>query len=200
MVAVRGTDPEVTAARTMTAGQDRPANVEPLTVEALFRRHGRDVYRIVRRLLGPAASNADVDDITQQAFLAAHRDLARFRGESAPMTWLYGIASRTVLMHLRSWRRRQRLISAYADEWRINEAPAPNAEHALAQQQELERVWKCLIKVKPKKRVVFLLHEIEGLSGKEIAAALEINEGTVWTRLHHARRELVELMRKERER
>lgn len=173
---------------------------EPLTVELLFRRHGKDVFRIVRRLLGPAASDADVDDVTQQAFLAAHRDLSRFRGESAPMTWLYGIASRTVLMHLRSWRRRQRMIAAFAEEIRANEVPIQSAESTMVQQQELQRVWKQLLKIKPKKRIVFLLHEIEGLSGKEIASALEIPEATVWTRLHHARRELVDLMRKERDR
>lgn len=180
------------------AGRGTAAAREPLTVDALFRAHGKDVYRIVRRLLGPGASPADVDDVTQQAFIAAHRDLSRFRGESTPMTWLYGIASKTVLMHLRSWRRRQRMIAAFAEQWLVEGRQEQSAETALAQRQELERVWRCLEKIKPKKRIVFLLHEIEGLSGKEIALALEIPEATVFTRLFHARKELIAGLKKER--
>src|SRR5262245_37099609 len=82
---------------------------EPLTLELLFRRHADDVHRIVRRLLGPAASAADVDDLIQQVFLAAHRALPQFRRDAATTTWIYGVASRTVLHHLRS-RRRYRLM------------------------------------------------------------------------------------------
>jgi RNA polymerase sigma-70 factor (ECF subfamily) len=171
-----------------------------LTVEDLFRRHHQAVARIVRRLLGPNASSADVEDVTQQTFIAAERALERFRGDSSPTTWLYGIASNAVLMHLRSWRRRRRTLEAFFEQLRTEDGAAPDLERRYEHREELERVWKCLEKIKPKKRVVFVLFEIEGLSAAEIATALQIPQATVFTRLHHARRELVEALRKERER
>src|SRR5688572_9335750 len=64
----------------------------PTTVEGLFRSHFADVYRVVGRMLGPSAPRSDIEDLTQQVFLAAHRGWDRFRGESKPSTWLYGIA------------------------------------------------------------------------------------------------------------
>jgi RNA polymerase sigma-70 factor (ECF subfamily) len=189
--------PETTASSILhTAG----IAASSLTADLLFRRHGKDVVRIVRRLVGPRASQADVDDLVQQVFIAVHKDVSRFRGESQVTTWLYGIASRTVLMYFRSGRRRQRAMEAFAEESRATEELAPSAERGYANKQELERVMRALERVRPKKRVVFILHEVEGLSGKEIASALEINEATVWTRLFHARRELVAALRKERER
>jgi RNA polymerase sigma-70 factor (ECF subfamily) len=53
------------------------------------------------------------------------------------------------------------------------------------------------MRVSPKKRVVYLMHEVEGLSGQEIALALEIPVATVWTRLHHARKELLKALERQ---
>jgi RNA polymerase sigma-70 factor (ECF subfamily) len=160
-------------------------------VDQLFRNHFDDVYRAVAHMLGPSASDADLEDLTQQVFVAAHRSLPRFRGESKPTTWLYGIAYRTVLVFLRSRRRRNRLLSALAHE----PAPQKDPQRQVEQRQTLHQLWTLLMRIKPKKRLVFVLYEVEGLSGPEIAAALDIPENTVWTRLHHARRELVRLAR-----
>lgn len=181
------------SAREASAPAARP------TIEALFRQHGRDVYRIVRRLMGPQASQADVDDLSQQVFLAAHKDLPRFRGDAAPRTWLYGIASRVVLMHFRSWRRRLAALAAFADATRMTTAQPPDAEATLADREELARVGRGLEALKPEKRIVFVLHEVEGLSGKEIAAILRIPEATVFTRLYYARRELVAALARDAE-
>jgi RNA polymerase sigma-70 factor (ECF subfamily) len=174
------------------------ASIAPLTVETLFRHHHGTVTRVVRRMLGPSASQADVEDVAQQTFVAAQGSLARYRGESAPTTWLCGIAAHMVLMHLRSWRRRTRAIESFIEHWRATAPAFEDLEERYAQRQDLERVWCCLEKIKPDKRIVFILFEVEGLSGADIAQALEIPTATVFTRLHHARRELVSLMRKER--
>ena len=160
------------------------------SIHALFRRHFDDVYRMVAHLLGPGAGQADVEDVTQQVFMAAHRALPRYRGEGRPTTWLYGIATRVVLNNLRSWRRRRRLVAALESALEGDVAVAACPERDLAARQELNRVWRCLMRVGPKKRVVYVLHVVEGRSGEEIAELLEIPVATVWTRLHHARREL----------
>ncbi|MCK6550764.1 RNA polymerase sigma factor [Myxococcota bacterium] len=165
---------------------------DPPTLEALFRAHVDDVHRIVARLLGPGASAADVEDLTQQIFLAVHRALPSFRGDSKPTTWLYGIASRMVITHLRNRRRHRRMIERLESEvLELPRAEPASAERRLAEREELRRVWSCLMELDPRKRVVFMLYELEGLSGKEIAEALELAEATVFTRLYHARRELL---------
>lgn len=171
---------------------------EPPSLEALFRNHLEDVYRIVSRLLGPGAGRADIEDVTQQVFLAAHRALPKFRGESKVTTWLYGIASKTVLMHLRSRRRHRRLVGALEQSAAVSVGWENNVERSVESRRKLAEVWRCLMRIKPKKRIVFVLHEIEGLSGKQIAQMLEIKEATVWTRLHHARIELLKGLNKER--
>lgn len=165
--------------------------LEPPPIERVFRDHFDEVYRVVGHLLGPSAPSSDVDDLTQQVFIAAHRALPGFRGDSKVSTWLYAIASNVVLTHLRSWRRRRRLAKALeelAGDGRARSARTP--EESLADKQALLQVWSCLLRIKPKKRIVYVLYEIEGLSGAEIAQVLAIPEATVFTRLHHARGEL----------
>lgn len=176
------------------------AAAEGLSAESIFRQHGRDVVRIVRRLVGPSAPDSDVDDLVQQVFVAVHKDLHRFRGDSAITTWLYGIASKTVLMHFRSGRRRARAMEAFTEAKTAAPDRSGNPESEALRAEELRSVWRCLSEMSPKKRVVFVLAEVEGLSGREIAQALGIKEATVWSRLFHARQELVEHLRKEQHR
>lgn len=165
---------------------------ETLSIDDLVRAHGARVHRMVASLLGPGASDADVQDLTQEVFLGAHRGLERFRGDAKVETWLYGIASRVVLMHLRSWRRRRRLVKALEAEPIVDRSP--DLEKAAADRAELLHVWRCLMKIDAKKRVVYLLFEVEGLSGKEIAEALDVPVATVRTRLFHARKSLMAML------
>ncbi len=166
------------------------ARAPAVDVDALIRAHGRDVYRIVARLVGPATPRADIEDLAQQVFLAAYDARHRFRGDAQVTTWLYGIASRTVLRYLRGWRRRQRMLDTLRTMAELTSPMVVSPEQEVGDRELLQRVWGCLLRIKPKKRVVYILHEIEGLPAKQIAAMLEVKEATVWSRLHHARREL----------
>jgi RNA polymerase sigma-70 factor (ECF subfamily) len=184
--------------RGQVSGQTKPSSAIP-TVEELFRDHVSDVFHMVRRILGPGANDADVEDVTQQVFVAAHRGLTQFRGESKPTTWLYTIAYRVALATHESWRKSRKLRKALEDEAALaSEATSPEEE--IAHRRELTRVWRCLMRIKPKKRAVYILYEIEGREGTEIAELLGVSLNTVWSRLFHARKELFEaLERSERE-
>ena len=164
-----------------------------LTLEGLFRAHVDDVHRIVARLLGPAAGSADVDDVTQQVFVAIHRALPRFRGDSAVTTWIYGIAVRVTLRHLRSRRRYRAMIDRFEGSRVFDSAPR-GLEETLEQREALRRVWSALIRMKPDWRVALVLYDIEGLSIKEIAEALDLREEAVRSRLRRARADLVKRM------
>ena len=173
------------------AGVTAPAARAPLIdVESLVRTHSGDVFRIIARLLGPTTPRADIEDLTQQVFIAAHGARHRFRGDAKPSTWLYGIASRTVLRYLRGWRRNQRMLNALEAMTRFDAPSVASPEQQVGDRELLATVWSCLLRIKPKKRIVYVLHEIEGLSVKQIAEALEVKEATVWSRLRHARQEL----------
>jgi RNA polymerase sigma-70 factor, ECF subfamily len=186
----QGTDPMVSGVQSVGWVMDAQA----LTIERVFREHFDHVYRIVGRLLGPSATHSDIDDVTQQVFVTVHRALPAFRGESTLSTWLYGIASNVVLTNLRGFRRQRRLKRAL-ELAESTPKTARTPEQAYAEKQELVRVWKCLLKIKPNKRIVYVLYEIEGLSGVEIAKALDIPEATVFSRLHHARLEVAKALK-----
>ncbi|MFO0726157.1 MAG: sigma-70 family RNA polymerase sigma factor [Myxococcota bacterium] len=180
-------------AKPMTAvAGPMPTTRPALSLEVVFKTHLDDVYRIVGRLLGPGASSADIEDTSQLVFMAIQRALPSFRGESKLSTWIYGVASRVVMTQLRSWRRHRRLLEAVslAADGVHRRTPEASAET----RQELLQVWACLMRISPKKRVVYLMHEVEGLSGQEIAVALGIPVATVWTRLHHAKKELLKAL------
>jgi RNA polymerase sigma-70 factor (ECF subfamily) len=141
---------------------------------------------VVARLLGPG--DADVDDVTQEVFLVVLRRLGTWDGECRLTTWLYGVAWRVTSSH----RRRRRLRSFFSfdrddvvvDE-PVDERPSP--EQRTIQDQASREVYDVLDRLGEKKREVLILYELEGLSGTEISELLGVAEGTVWTRLHHAR-------------
>lgn len=162
-----------------------------MSLAALFERHAHDVSRLVSRLLGPGASRADMEDLTQQVFLAAHRALPAFRGDAKPSTWLYGIATRVVYREIRGWMRRRRMIATLEAVLAVGPSVQAAHDRTVEQRIELAKIWRHLLDIDAKKRMVLILHDLEGMSGREIAAVLEIKEPTVHTRLYHARRELM---------
>ena len=167
-----------------------PGREEALSFETLFEDHVSQVFRVVRRLLGPGAADADVDDVVQQVFVAAHRNLSQFRADSRISTWLYGIASRTVLTHLRAARRRRQMMARLEAHCATCRPTTGDLEREMEDELRLYEVWHALMKLSAKKRLVFILFEIEGRSAPEIAEIMGCREPTVRSRLHHARIEL----------
>jgi RNA polymerase sigma-70 factor (ECF subfamily) len=151
----------------------------------LFDRHEAALRRFFARL---GMSGADTDDLVQATFLEVMRAAPRFDRNLPLLGWLYGLASIMARRHRRTLARTaQRLLGWASLTWR--ESPStPAAE--LDRDQELRRFQLALERLSLKKREVFVLIVLEGLSGEEAARALRVPVNTVWTRLHHARREL----------
>ncbi|HEX8108235.1 MAG TPA: sigma-70 family RNA polymerase sigma factor, partial [Kofleriaceae bacterium] len=80
----------------------------------LFDRHHRALYSFLAR--ASDASEAEIDDLVQTAFLEAFRAAPRFRGAASPRTWLFAIASNLARMHRRATRRRARALRRLADQ------------------------------------------------------------------------------------
>jgi RNA polymerase sigma-70 factor (ECF subfamily) len=155
----------------------------------LYDRYERDVRRFVARL---GVSEADADDLVQATFLDVARGAARFdaahAGERGARSWILGIAAMMVRRHRRSVARLVRGFAAHIFEGRRPQPIDPSA--AFEDEESQLRFRHALDRLSTKKREVFVMITMEGASGDQVAAALGIPVATVWTRLHHARKEL----------
>jgi RNA polymerase sigma-70 factor (ECF subfamily) len=154
----------------------------------LYDRYQASVSSFVRRATNDAS---DVEDVVHVTFMTAARAAGNFDGRQSCRPWLVGIAAR--LLH-----RRKRGLSRWARALReltVREGERHTDPHReLTARDEVNRLSVALEKLTEPKRIVLLLAETEGLSSDEIATALQIPVGTVWTRLHHARRDLRRLL------
>jgi RNA polymerase sigma-70 factor (ECF subfamily) len=135
-----------------------------------------------------------VDDVVQETFLVAFRRLDSFK-DGRFTTWLYRIAANVVANRHRRRRVRRVLFSLWGGAPEESIVLGPDAE--LESQDAEKLVGGALEQMAPKKREVFALFEIEGLSGDEIAERVGCSVETVWSRLHYARKEFDRLVRKQ---
>jgi RNA polymerase sigma-70 factor, ECF subfamily len=153
---------------------------EPLEAFAqLYDAHGQRLKSIAFNLLGNAA---DAEDAVQEAFLKAYRGWQAFKGDAAPFTWLYRIV---VNACMDTGRRRKRQPLEPEDAAPPDLRPATGHDHPLRLALEA-----ALRKLAPRQRTVFLLAEVEGFTHREVAAILEIAEGTSKNDLFEAKRAL----------
>jgi RNA polymerase sigma-70 factor (ECF subfamily) len=149
-----------------------------------------DVYEtyfgfVWRNVLNRGVPAAAVDDVVQEVFMVVHRKLAGFEGRSSLRTWLAGVVRRVVIDHVR-----KRGNAPAGDEPlaadSVSLARGPSEElDAKAAARVLDEL---LARMPEAQREVFILHEIEEMTGREIADAVGANENTVHTRLRAARR------------
>ncbi|MEI6226661.1 MAG: RNA polymerase sigma factor [Deltaproteobacteria bacterium] len=148
--------------------------------DRLFRKLREPLHSLCMHLTG---RRADAEDAVQEVFVAVHQGLPEFRGASRLTTWVYRIALRAAF---RARSRRQE--GAPVDEG----ASGGGGEGEMVRRDEFRRVGAAMARLPAEPRAVLSLFAIEGLSHREIADILGIPEGTVWSRLHAARRMLVE--------
>ena len=164
----------------------RAAAGEPQACRQLIRRYRRPVGALLRRMLGPAGLDDLTEDLAQETFLRAFRALPRFdpTGPARLSTWLLRIAARLAINELE--RRRPRLVAVPCDTL----ADAGGAD-ALARRRRIAgAIQQAVAELPPAFRAAFILREYHDLEYAEIAEALELDVGTVRSRLHRARHRL----------
>ena len=147
---------------------------------SLLQKYQQMIHALTFRMTG---SMADADDLTQETFVQAFRQLANFRGDSAFSSWLYRIAVNKSLNHRKRDINRERLHAEWAAEQSIASATAPNARLSAGVQE-------ALLKLDPKQRAAVVLTTYDGLNHAEAARALGCSETTVSWRIFAARRKL----------
>ena len=167
---------------------ERCRNGDIVAWRTLYDRYAQPVFRFVSALGVPPDER---EDAAQDVFVAVYRGLRQFRGEAQLSTWIYRIAARHA-SHLGRRRRVRSFLSILP--WHETELePQPDPAEKASELRLLDRL---LDKLSPKKRMVLVLFEIEGLGVNEIANVMGCPANTVWSRLRHARAELVKAARR----
>ena len=156
----------------------------------IFGRFYKEVYRFLARMSG--CDEKDLDDLVQETFIRVQRGARRFAARSSVKGWILGIASNVVKNHFRTESRRKATQRAFGDVSEVTMGTVPS-DHAESREQ-IARMRAAFDGLSHDHREVFILCALEGVSGADAARVLGVRPGTVWRRLHEARRELTEVM------
>ena len=176
----------------------RAQSGEKRAFELLVIKYQRKLARLLGRLV---RDQAEVEDVTQEAFIKAYRALPSFRGDSAFYTWLYRIGINTAKNYLVANARRPPTSTTYASEDaegfedadQLRDMNTP--ENELASKQIAEIVSATMDELPKELRTAITLREIEGLSYEEIAGIMNCPIGTVRSRIFRAREAIAEKLR-----
>lgn len=157
--------------------------------EQLVVAYREQVFRLALRMCG---SEADADEVAQEAFLSAWKALPNFRGESQFSTWLYQLTTHAAIDLMR---REKRQIAADITEVSAAD-PAPSPQQQAEQSEQREIVRDAILQLAPEQREVVVLRFMEELSYEEIGAVLKLPSGTVKSRLNRAKAQLKEILSK----
>ena len=161
---------------------------DELALDELMRRKGTQLLHMATSMVG---NREDARDIVQIAFLRIWDSRQRFDQRYSPNTWIYRIVSNLAIDHLRSRSSRLRSLQGFQlqHEHLSGEAFARQTENL--SEREIQTVFQELAStLSDKQRAVFVLREMEGLKGKEIARILGIRPSTVRNHLFNSRRQL----------
>ena len=190
MISAREADAELV--QRVQAGDKQAFNL-------LVSKYQRRVIRLLSRLI---RDPAEIEDVTQEAFIKAYRALPNFRGDSAFYTWLYRIAVNTAKNYLAAQGRRPRTVSEFqggedGESFEAMDVVEDNntPESAMLTRQVAETVNRAIEALPEDLRTAITLREIEGLTYEEIAQAMSCPIGTVRSRIFRAREAISEQLK-----
>jgi RNA polymerase sigma-70 factor (ECF subfamily) len=191
-----GSNSEEVTPQTVPSGTPRPLIARcVLGEDQAWRDLHRNYYPVASRFLRRMGISAsELDDACQEVFVQVFRYLARFEQRANFQTWLYKLC----LSQASRIRRRRRVHEAL--DWllgRDSSNRGATVEPEWSASLTTQRVKQALDQMKPTHKEVFVLFELEGIEGEEIARILRCPHATVRRRLHYARQEFETLLRAE---
>ena len=170
----------------------RAAGGDTVAFRQIYDRHRRDVARLVYRMVG---ARSDLEDVIQEVFVQVYKSLKDFRGQSKFTTWLHRVTVNVVLMHRRAARSRPTFAESSPEVSVRSDDIGPDED--VERRERMRAFARLLDRLADKKRVVFVLHELEGLPPGEISKIVGAPVLTVRTRLFYARREIEAMLAEE---
>ena len=162
--------------------------VEAVSFDTVYREQRGRVLGAVRAVLGPTE---ELEDVVQLAFMEIFRCLSRFEGRSKLSTWIYRIAVNVALQHIRKKKRKRWMVLGLTGDELGRKASPYDQVRRLEDREALQYIYAAVDKLTKKKRAVWTLHELEGMTPHQIAEVLDIPANTVRSRLLSARRDLM---------
>jgi RNA polymerase sigma-70 factor (ECF subfamily) len=172
------------------SGQHEDNQLQMFT--AIFDDYQRPVYNYLLRM---TQDQTVAEDLTQETFIRVYRGLPGFRGEASLATWVYHIATNISLDHFRRRSTAQDTVTRSLDgvetdqEW-LADNKAASPEQLATQSAMAVCVQKFMEQLPPDYRAALVLHDLQGMKNREIAAVLDVSLDTVKIRLHRARTKL----------
>ncbi len=183
---------------------DRFKGGDEAAFNEMVSRYWDRIYGMVHQLL---RNQQDAEEVTQDAFIRAHRGLANFRGESAFSTWLYQIATNLARNRYWYWWRRKRDKTVSFDQPVSEDNPTPLSEvfstemdtpgDITVTQELVDHIAIGMEKISAKHREVLILRNVKNMAYEEIAEVLSISVGTVKSRIARARESLRDALGKD---
>lgn len=153
----------------------------------LFRTYRQLVYGVLYHLL---PNDPELEDVVQASFIEVFRSLESFEGRSRLSSWIARIALHVGYHHLRHRKSRPPDYAAEPADLDLPDgSPHSDPQVAVERREVVRRVYAILEKMAPRKRTVFILNDLQGVSQEEIAEIVGANMATVRTRLFYARRD-----------
>jgi RNA polymerase sigma-70 factor (ECF subfamily) len=165
---------------------DRLRDGDRGAIEEAYIAHHAEIRSFARRLVGDVAT---AEDLVHDTFVALPHVMRRFRGEGSLRAFLIGVAINHARRHVRSAARRRRATERLAEHDRLR-AHALDANEELRRKRLAHKLLVELDRLPIAQRVVFVLCEVDQRTSVETAEILGVPEGTVRTRLFHAKRKL----------
>ncbi len=164
---------------------ERSVNGDPAGFEELYKRYVKRIHGLACRMVG---SGHSAEEVTQEIFLQAYKNLDRFKKESSFYTWLYRVASNTCLQFLRKKSRNKETVP-YEElaEVQLPGMPGPDPLAQVARRELARKLEESLKKLPESQRLVLILGPIDGHSYEEMAEILGVTIPVVKSRLHRAR-------------
>ena len=171
----------------------RVQNGEVSAFNQLVQKYRQPLFSTIYNMTG---NREDATDIAQEVFIKAFQSIKRFRGQASFYTWLYRIAVNSSITFIKRAKKQRFINYETIDETLVSSeileyftAKTKTEKGALLKELQ-EKLNEALQKLSPNHRIVVILHEVEGMSHKEIADITKTSEGTVRSRLHYAKKML----------
>ncbi|MCC5940745.1 MAG: RNA polymerase sigma factor [Balneolaceae bacterium] len=161
-----------------------------------FQKEIPNLYPRLHRALSAylTGTNIDPEDILQEAFLKAYKNIEHFQGSSSLYTWLYSIARNLSIDEMRKLNKEKGRSSVPVEEFEI----ASDEYSSRDQREEILQLRKGIAQLPELLRTIVVMKSIDGLSYSEISEVTGVNEQTLKNRMFRARKELVQIMKKNR--
>ena len=167
--------------------------------EALVRKYERLVSTCVFSVIGN--SPEDVMDVSQEVFLKVYRSLSSFKGDSEFSTWLYRVAKNCALDYIRKRKPPSSSLDTSGDEGEGFDVPdtseSSNPEKSVLQAEKSEILKRSIEKLSEEHREIIILRHVNDYSYEQIAKQLDLEVGTVKSRISRAREALKKILLKE---